>query len=1334
MKRTGSSFRYPVLLSLLLLLWLQPGSVARENPPPADGEVFFQSKQFQRWYWLYRRRASEGQEIGPETLRRAARQLERARELRRAGSQLLGQSLDDPERWVSLEPTPIDVAGRTFFAGRTAAVAVDPADPSHWLIGAAQGGIWETADAGQTWESRSDHLTSLASGAIAFSSSHPWVVYAGTGESTFSGSSYGGLGLLKSVDGGTSWSFVHQDSFSGRGISEIRIHPDDPDTLLVTSVSAVSPVPESADVGIFKSEDGGETFVLAREGQANDLEVHPGNFNSQYASLSSIFGSEEHEGLYRSLDQGATWEMVHGPWAELRGGVGRMELALAPSRPDRLIVSVQDAFTDDSSDGRLLGIWITDDAWTARPTWTRLPAPGAGNTVWYNQQIAFHPANHNFIFFGEISLWIFDGSGWSRISPPHVDQHAFAWAGARLVVGNDGGVYSSLDLGGSWFVHNQGLTITQFYQGSIHPLGNDFGIGGGQDNGTEAWNGTNRWELLVGGDGAASFISPSSPDQNWAVSRQRLNIFRTTNGGRTFSRADRDIDKATAPFIAILKGCPLDEDVLVAGTDRVWRSTDFFRSGGPSWESNSPALESEVSALAFSPADPGCESYAVGTVAGRLNLTTDGGNSWTDLDPLDSIPPSPITDLAFDEQDPPRLYVALGGLDIRSQGPGAHVFVTGQAFATSPQWHNISPPVDIPVQALAVVPGEPTLYAGTDLGLWKSRDLGETWYPVTPEQGFPTVAVLDLEVTSEGRTVAFTHGRGAFLKTDADVVDLSVQLDASPRAALVGQAVNWQIRATNNGPRDSGEIYVELNLEFGHELEQIPDQCESQTGLVKCRLTELLKGQTVHLNVTSRSDQTDLLPAAASIIGPAPDPVVNNNSDSLQVRATLPRDEWIIPFFQSSARLEVGIAVANRGGSYSHLLLRALPEQIVPPLLLNPRNYLLPRRRQSTLLPREIFGEWPDSSTGWVRVRADSLQLAGSFQIFGPSSLDGAAPATEQFLHAVFTRVMQGPRAYRTLPATTRLSLVNPNHEPVDVRLRLGPGPQAPLAGSRTITIEPEGLLLQSVEDLFGVEEVLQGSVDVEVVEGAGLVGFQLIEIDGGETLICLNPAHESAAVRFYSAQAASGPSLFTNLKLLNTAPEARQLELELRGDDGEFVGDTVRLFVQPGEEFRQDIGVLFGLPRTGAAQAASTDTITGSLTILADGPGIVGDVLFGHPGGRFAAALPLQTRLFSRAAFSQVASGRGLFTGVAVYNPNEVATDVALSVFGPTGTATGAALFTLEGGRRISKTLVELVPRVDGQIDGYMTLESEQPIVAQQLFADRELNFLSTVPATIIE
>ena len=1338
MKEAGPSFRVPMLLSVLFLLVLQSGSVAQENESPSrDHETVFQSKQFQRWYWLYQRRAAEGERILPGTLRRAARQLERARRLQReAQSQRLAQGdLDDDEGWVNIGPTPIDVAGRTDYAGRTAAVAVDPGDGSHWLIGAAQGGLWETMDAGKTWESRTDGLESLASGAIAFSASHPGVVYAGTGESTFSGSSYGGLGLLKSFDGGGSWSFVHQDSFSGHGISEIRIHPDDPDTLLVTSVSAVSPVPESSSVGIFRSEDGGESFVLHQEGEANDLEVHPGDFDFQYASLSSIFGSEEQEGLYRSLDQGRTWEMIDGPWADRAGGVGRMEMAISPSRPDRLVVSVQDAITGDASDGRLLGIWLTDSAWASRPAWTQLPTPPSGNTVWYSQQIAFHPGNHNFIVFGEISLWIFDGSNWSRSSPPHVDQHAFAWSGERLIVGSDGGVYSSLDLGDSWFVHNSGLTITQFYTGSLHPFGSEFGLGGSQDNGTEVWSGANRWNLLLGGDGAASVISPLAPDEHWAVSFQRLNIFRTTNGGRTFNRANGGIDTSTAPFIATLKGCPFDEDVLIAGTDRVWKTSDFFRTGGPTWEMNGPGLKSEVTALAFSSSDPTCESYAVGTVSGLIHLTTDGGIFWSDLDPQDSIPSRPLTDIVFDPHDGDLLYVALGGFDHLSEGPFQHIFVNRQTSQASPLWENISPPIDIPVQSLAILPQNThNLYAGTDLGLWRSTDRGATWTPVTPEQGFPTVAVLDLEVTPGGRTVAFTHGRGAFLKTPANRVDLAVQLESSPGPAFIGEVVDWEMRATNNGPGDAEEVELTLELDPTLEVEQLPDECVAGKEEITCYLPELESGRTIYLRVSTRSAVEALLNGLASIAGPAPDPVAGNNQDTTENLTVLPQTDWIIPFFNSSPQLATGLAVSNLSGVDAHLLLRAFLPEGSPPLPFNPRSYLLPRRRQTTLLAGEIFGEWPAFSPGWVQIRADRRQLAGSYQVFGPTSLDGAAPTTTQFQQAVFTRIIQGPQAYRMLPATTHLSLANPNPESVEVLLRLGQGPKAPSGKARTFTIEPWGLLFKDIAELFEAAEVDQGRVLVQVVEGPGLVGFQLSAINGGTTLIGLNPAQESSATDLYSAQAASGEDLFTDLKLYNASPESRRLQVEMRNDDGELVAAAVEIVLAPGEEMQAEIGTLFGLSHSTAGNGGSGGPVTGSLDIAADGPGIVGDILFGDPEGHFAAALPLQTRFFSRAAFSQVASGQGLFTGLALYNPGDIATDVALSVFVPSGSGRGTAFITLGGRQRISRTLVELIPGVRGQVDGYILLESELPIVAQQLFADRELTFLSAVPPTILE
>jgi hypothetical protein len=92
---------------------------------------------------------------------------------------LVGQSPADFGVWTNLGPShllPND------WAGRVAAIAVDPANPNHWLAGAALGGVWDTTDAGATWQPRTDGQASLAMGAIAFSPSSPEVVYAGTGE------------------------------------------------------------------------------------------------------------------------------------------------------------------------------------------------------------------------------------------------------------------------------------------------------------------------------------------------------------------------------------------------------------------------------------------------------------------------------------------------------------------------------------------------------------------------------------------------------------------------------------------------------------------------------------------------------------------------------------------------------------------------------------------------------------------------------------------------------------------------------------------------------------------------------------------------------------------------------------------------------------------------------------------------------------------------------------------------------------------------------------------------------------------------------------------------
>lgn len=136
--------------------------------------------------------------------------------------------------WKNIGPMPTGAGD----SGRMTAVAVDPSDASHWLAGAATGGIFESRDAGANWTPRTDGQPTLASGAIAFAPGNPKIVYAGTGESGFSGGSFAGLGLLKSVDGGTTWTLIQSTNLVRASVSAIRVHPSDPNTFVAATAQS----------------------------------------------------------------------------------------------------------------------------------------------------------------------------------------------------------------------------------------------------------------------------------------------------------------------------------------------------------------------------------------------------------------------------------------------------------------------------------------------------------------------------------------------------------------------------------------------------------------------------------------------------------------------------------------------------------------------------------------------------------------------------------------------------------------------------------------------------------------------------------------------------------------------------------------------------------------------------------------------------------------------------------------------------------------------------------------------------------------------------------------
>ena len=356
--------------------------------------------------------------------------------------------------WEPIGPSSIAAtlfagAGSYFtYSGRVVSIAVDPADPNHWLIGADNGGIWETHDSGCAWTVRTDDQPSLAAGAIAFASGDPRVVYAGN----FSG-------LLKSSDGGASWQIAEQQLFAGRNAAAFAISPANPDIVVAALDDRFNFFPDLT-YGVYRSTDGGITWTQRLSGlSASALVADPRDFQHQYAAVGRFNGGTGH-GIYRSFDGGSTWVALSGPWGT---AVGQTRFAIAESAPDTLYAQIQDATlcASGGSCSTLLGIWKTTNAWATTPTWTAVPldtSAGFGPFV-------VDPTNPTVLYRGEVDLRRYDGVAWTTITgDTHVDLWGLAWAGSgRLVVTNDGGVFSTDDGGRTFANHNTDLQITEFY-------------------------------------------------------------------------------------------------------------------------------------------------------------------------------------------------------------------------------------------------------------------------------------------------------------------------------------------------------------------------------------------------------------------------------------------------------------------------------------------------------------------------------------------------------------------------------------------------------------------------------------------------------------------------------------------------------------------------------------------------------------------------------------------------------------------------------------------------------------------------------------------------------
>jgi photosystem II stability/assembly factor-like uncharacterized protein len=352
-------------------------------------------------------------------------------------------------QWRSLGPWTIP-NGQTYgssrvnVSGRISSVAVDPSNPAHVICGAAGGGVWESFDRGGSWAPRTDFAATLTTGAVAFNPSAPSNVFCGTGEGNFYWPF--GAGVLKSTNGGVTWSTLCTAPFVGQGFYELRVDARNGNHLLAVTTG-----------GLYVSNDGGLTWTRRRASLTWSISMAPAGG----PAAEILAGCAD--GIFRSTDGGTTWAAVALPGGP--GAFDRVAVSIAPSNP--AVAYVWGARGTTVYLYRRAG-----GTWSAQT----LPPGSSTNQAWYDWYLAAAPDRDNQIYCAGIESYRGDLSGttwtWRTISNKgaagdsiHPDQHAIAFEPGNpnmIYVGCDGGLFRSPDRGITWVSCNNGLVISEF--------------------------------------------------------------------------------------------------------------------------------------------------------------------------------------------------------------------------------------------------------------------------------------------------------------------------------------------------------------------------------------------------------------------------------------------------------------------------------------------------------------------------------------------------------------------------------------------------------------------------------------------------------------------------------------------------------------------------------------------------------------------------------------------------------------------------------------------------------------------------------------------------------
>ena len=666
--------------------------------------------------------------------------------------------------WVQLGPTAIPKGqtyspARVLVTGRVTAIVVDPTNTNIIYIASAHGGIWKTLDGGLNWTPKSDNEVSLAIGALVMDSGNHLVLYAGTGEGNFSGDSYYGNGILKTTDGGNTWSTLAQSTFTGTRFSRLAVTPGTPARLFAATGN-----------GLYRTLDSGATWTRMT---GNSLPVvNATDVCIDTAAPATAYAAFWGSGIYKTSNAGAAGQPT---WTKLAGGLPasnftRIALGISPSSPQTIYALLSGPSNANPSLAYLLNRFFqSTDGGT---TWAAIPLPGGniGGQGFYNINVAVDPTTPDIVYLSGISIWKAvrntTTGAWTITDigrPVHPDNHAFAFQpGNSLTVyaGNDGGIYKSTDGGANWSdTINEGPCITQFEFIDDHPASDAVVFGGTQDNGTEQFRNSPVFTHADDGDGGYCAIDRLQP-RNVISTYYGASPKRSTDGGRFETWFDVSPGITGTPlFYPPLTLDQTNPNNIALGTTLLNLDAAQGAGGWPT-KVNLPGLNTSnenVSAIHYTSSN----LIYVGTTRGQVYRLTRSGAAWTATGiHAAPLPGHYIWDIAARPDDANAVILVMSGFGIPHVWRG--IVAAGGGSAT---WTNISGTgtgtlPDIPVNALVIDPAAPdTYYIATDVAVFRTTSGGTSWTQFS--EGLPNCAVFDLRLHQPTRLLrAATHGRG----------------------------------------------------------------------------------------------------------------------------------------------------------------------------------------------------------------------------------------------------------------------------------------------------------------------------------------------------------------------------------------------------------------------------------------------------------------------------------------------------------------------------------------------------------------------------------------------